>query len=308
MNDIVIGPHSPCLISLIILSHFCFLRRHGHGVYIWASGDTYVGSWYDGRMHGQGSKYMCSGDHYQGEWVRDKAEGEGKKVFASGDVHTGGYEADMRQGWGVYVWVSGDKYEGWWNRGVQEGRGTYYFATGDAYKGRWEGGRKQGRGIYSSVGQHSSFVERWDKGVRKERVPCRFYPPRLLRTDKNEDTRRGSVVAERSSETELASRGSLKPTDERSNEEDVLLLPAALPLTPLNSIAFAAAPQSGTAASPSPTPPAEDGMCRVCYERAIDCVLLRCGHYALCHQCSDRMEVCPFCRQPIQDVVLVYKP
>ena len=276
-------------------------------MYIWASGDTYVGSWHDGRMHGQGSKYMCTGDHYQGEWVRDKAEGEGKKVFASGDVHSGRYEADMRQGWGVYVWLSGDKYEGWWNRGVQEGRGTYYYATGDAYKGRWEGGRKQGRGIYSSLSQHCSFVERWDKGVRKERVSCRFYPPRLLRTEKDENTRRGSVVAVRTTMDASAS-GSLKP-EEESDGDEAMLLPAALSLSPLSSAASTApVPLGGSTASPAPTPPVEDGMCRVCYERAIDCVLLRCGHYALCHQCSDRMECCPFCRQPIQDVVLVYKP
>ena len=263
-------------------------------------------------MHGQGSKYMCSGDHYVGEWVRDKAEGEGKKVFASGDVHTGGYEADMRQGWGVYVWVSGDKYEGWWNKGVQEGRGTYYYAAGDAYKGRWEGGRKQGRGIYSSVSQHASFVERWDRGVRRERLPCRFYPPRLLRTDKNEDTRRGSVVAVRSNIDGASSLGSLLKHEVELGEEDVLLLPAALPLSPLNSAASVApsvaAGSSPTASQVSAAPPTEDGMCRVCYERPIDCVLLRCGHYALCRQCSDRMVNCPFCRQPIQDVLLIYKP
>ena len=282
-------------------------------MYIWASGDTYVGSWNDGRMHGQGSKYMCTGDHYQGWWVRDKAEGEGKKVFASGDVHTGGYEADMRQGWGAYVWVSGDKYEGWWNRGVQEGRGTYYYASGDAYKGRWEGGRKHGRGIYSSLAQHSSFVEKWDRGVRRERVPCRFYPPRLLRTDKSEHSRRESVVAVRSDPNGTTSSSSSLKSDEVYGDEDVLLLPAALPLSPLNSSPTASAPAApavvgSSGASSSPTPPADDGMCRVCYERAIDCVLLRCGHYALCRQCSDRMEHCPFCRQPIQDVILVYKP
>ena len=280
-------------------------------MYIWASGDTYVGSWQDGRMHGVGSKYMCSGDHYTGLWIRDKAEGEGKKVFASGDVHEGGYEADMRQGWGVYAWVTGDRYEGWWKQGVQEGRGTYHYANGDAFKGRWEGGRKQGRGIYSSISQQSSFVERWDKGVRRERTPCRFYPPRLLKSVKDEQCPRREPVSQCSEvNVSVAAAGSLKPDEEcGAPAEDAPMLQTALPLSPLNSAASSAVPASValSAAPPSAASSSED-TCRVCYERPIDCVLLRCGHYALCRQCSDRMEHCPFCRQPIQDVVLVYKP
>ena len=279
-------------------------------MYIWVTGDTYVGMWSEGRMHGVGSKYMSAGDHYQGGWVRDRAQGEGRKVFASGDVHCGQYEADMRQGWGVYEWVSGDRYEGWWHRGVQEGSGTYYYASGDAFKGRWEAGRKQGRGIYSSVAQLCSWVERWDKGVRQERTPCRFYPTRLLRTGKSSDenSRRGPLVAARANPLdELSATGSLKPSDE-SGEDATSLLPAALPLSPLSSACSAGLMPAGSpTGSPSPAP-AGDDSCRVCFERAIDCVLLRCGHYALCRQCSDRMETCPFCRQPIEDVVLVYKP
>jgi len=161
-------------------------RRHGHGVYYWQSGERYEGNWVNGRMHGQGIKTMRNGDKYEGAWVHDRAEGFGVKTFAEGDRHEGEYRKDLRHGYGVYYWVTGDRFEGVWINGEQEGTGTYYYSNGDVFKGKWHAGKKHGRGIFTS--DSSSWLEVWENGVRMERNECKFYPPRLLRTLKEDGT------------------------------------------------------------------------------------------------------------------------
>ena len=89
-----------------------------------------------------------------------------------------------------------------WHHGEQTGKGTYLYANGDVFKGRWESGKKHGRGIFTS-GQ-SSFLETWENGTRTEREPCKFYPPRLLRTTKEDGApMRSGVDKERSIRTEI---------------------------------------------------------------------------------------------------------
>lgn len=46
--------------------------------------------------------------------------------------------------------------------------------------------------------------------------------------------------------------------------------------------------------------------CVVCYENKINCVLLECGHRALCMQCGQQLRECPMCRRPIERIVRVY--
>lgn len=54
-------------------------------------------------------------------------------------------------------------------------------------------------------------------------------------------------------------------------------------------------------------PPDEDNRCRVCYEKPIDCVLVKCGHLCVCHGCSQQLQTCPFCRLVIEQVVRTFR-
>ena len=53
-------------------------------------------------------------------------------------------------------------------------------------------------------------------------------------------------------------------------------------------------------------------MCKICYEKERNCVLVPCGHLGLCFECAkgekDRGArfLCPFCRKPVLDVVKVF--
>ena len=52
-------------------------------------------------------------------------------------------------------------------------------------------------------------------------------------------------------------------------------------------------------------------ICKICFEQEINCVLLNCGHLAVCLSCANSMvqrvkaykAECPICRQPVQRVV-----
>ncbi|XP_078100852.1 E3 ubiquitin-protein ligase RNF34-like isoform X5 [Sander vitreus] len=51
----------------------------------------------------------------------------------------------------------------------------------------------------------------------------------------------------------------------------------------------------------------DDGLCRICMDGVIDCVLLECGHMVTCTKCGKRMNECPICRQYVVRAVHVFK-
>jgi hypothetical protein len=50
-----------------------------------------------------------------------------------------------------------------------------------------------------------------------------------------------------------------------------------------------------------------DDLCKVCFERPIDCVILPCGHLTTCAKCSGKLERCPVCRQGIVETKRVFR-
>lgn len=51
----------------------------------------------------------------------------------------------------------------------------------------------------------------------------------------------------------------------------------------------------------------EKHVCKICWEREIDCVLLECGHMATCLICGKKCNDCPICRQSITRCVRTFK-
>jgi hypothetical protein len=47
-------------------------------------------------------------------------------------------------------------------------------------------------------------------------------------------------------------------------------------------------------------------LCKICFEKEIDCVIVPCGHTACCCECAVPLKNCPFCRNPIGSVVKMY--
>ena len=51
----------------------------------------------------------------------------------------------------------------------------------------------------------------------------------------------------------------------------------------------------------------DENLCKICMERAIDCVLLECGHMISCVTCGKRLSECPVCRQYVVRAVRIFK-
>jgi hypothetical protein len=50
----------------------------------------------------------------------------------------------------------------------------------------------------------------------------------------------------------------------------------------------------------------EPGLCVICMEEARVAVFTPCGHLACCQDCGNSLRLCPICRTPIADVLLVF--
>jgi len=50
----------------------------------------------------------------------------------------------------------------------------------------------------------------------------------------------------------------------------------------------------------------EKDICKICCENKIEVVLVPCGHFALCSQCSSKVKKCPLCRVRIDKKMKVY--
>jgi len=52
--------------------------------------------------------------------------------------------------------------------------------------------------------------------------------------------------------------------------------------------------------------------CSVCFEKPTDCVLYMCGHVCMCYECAQDVRskenpTCPICREPIKDIIKIYR-
>jgi len=58
--------------------------------------------------------------------------------------------------------------------------------------------------------------------------------------------------------------------------------------------------------SPSPTPDTNN-QCVVCMDAPFETVFLECGHLACCQKCSEKLKLCPICRNTIVRVIPIFR-
>jgi hypothetical protein len=113
---------------------------HGMGIYTWASGVKYDGSWNQGKKHGYGVQTYPTGDKYDGGWKDGQWHGYGELTKPSeGRTYQGGFVTGTEHGYAVIrrKEPDGRTYEG----GIRQGRrhGYGYLSTP---VGTMEGGFK----------------------------------------------------------------------------------------------------------------------------------------------------------------------
>ncbi|HCT30597.1 MAG TPA: hypothetical protein DIW31_07645, partial [Bacteroidales bacterium] len=89
----------------------------GFGVWVYETGDMYVGNWSGGYRDGEGTYLYADGEKYTGKVIKNK-----------------------RNGFGIYNWLAGSSYSGNWKDGHQDGYGTYVAAEGTVQTGTFENG------------------------------------------------------------------------------------------------------------------------------------------------------------------------
>ncbi|KFQ38712.1 Junctophilin-3, partial [Mesitornis unicolor] len=126
-------------------------KAHGHGICTGPKGQgEYSGSWSHG-FEVLGVYTWPSGNTYQGTWAQGKRHGIGMESKGKW-VYKGEWTHGFKGRYGVRECTgNGAKYEGTWSNGLQDGYGTETYSDGGTYQGQWVGGMRQGYGVRQSV-------------------------------------------------------------------------------------------------------------------------------------------------------------
>lgn len=79
----------------------------GRGMYLWANGDLYEGSFVEGKPHGKGTFRYSNGGVYSGFFKNGKYHGRGKMQYSNGDVYEGDWKKDKKNGKGKLTLIDG---------------------------------------------------------------------------------------------------------------------------------------------------------------------------------------------------------
>jgi len=73
-------------------------KKHGYGIFHWASGNLYKGNFKDDERHGRGIMIWTDGSTYDGEWERGIQHGMGKMSFPDGTEKEGYFQDNVYRG------------------------------------------------------------------------------------------------------------------------------------------------------------------------------------------------------------------
>ena len=124
-------------------------KKHGRGIFRFASGDTYEGDYQNDKQHGKGVYRYADGSTYEGDYQDGKKHGRGMFRFVSGSTYEGDWKDDNMHGKGIYRYVDRDIYEGDWKDDNMHGKGIFRYADGGTYEGDWRDDDIHGRGSMS---------------------------------------------------------------------------------------------------------------------------------------------------------------
>ena len=130
--------------------------QKGYGTQYYADGSKSTGYWQDSKLvgtdykepgcisddciNGYGVWVYNTGDMYLGYYKDGARSGEGAYLYADGELYRGNFDASKRNGYGVYRFIAGSSYSGNWKDGDQDGYGSYIDSKGNSQYGYYRGG------------------------------------------------------------------------------------------------------------------------------------------------------------------------
>lgn len=121
----------------------------GWGTMLFANGDTFDGSWENGKRV-SGTQKFASGGQYVGELKDDAPHGEGRSTFVNGAIYEGNFVLGKPEGRGKYTFPNGVIYDGTMTDGKMTGMGAMFHVNGDIIRGQFAEGRACGEGVVES--------------------------------------------------------------------------------------------------------------------------------------------------------------
>lgn len=141
-------------------------KRHGYGKQTWPDGSIYQGQWQENCAVGRGRFVHHDGDIYIGQWVQSMASGNGTFYHRGGStIYKGQWSSDLQDGYGVESWSEGATFEGSFRNGQKEGWGCYHWVDGSVYEGTWLDNVIHGTGAYFGEDGRKSFHGEWRESV-----------------------------------------------------------------------------------------------------------------------------------------------
>ena len=89
--------------------------HNGNGKFVFENGDTYQGSWKEGKPSGNGRYDFADGAYYRGDMKEGKFTGDGTYIWKDMSKYEGNWKDGKREGFGKFTWVNGDNYYGHWS-------------------------------------------------------------------------------------------------------------------------------------------------------------------------------------------------
>ncbi len=177
--------------------------QDGYGIYLYANGVKYMGTFKNGETIDQGVCYYPNGAKYVGQWKNRQMNGMGRLYHADGTIEEGTWgngkylgkakavigcvEGNCENGTGTYVYRNNTKYVGDFQNSVAHGYGICYFSDGDQYIGEWKFHNFDGKGtMYHSDGtaqkgfwKNSKFLGASASTPQRTVKPSTFKAPKV---------------------------------------------------------------------------------------------------------------------------------
>ena len=154
---------------------------NGHGVFAYADGSIFKGSFKNARAHGQGQLQYPNGTSYTGAFKQSLFQGKGLVELPNGQIKKGIWEngekvldelhlegcvsGDCSNGAGKYYFKDANAvYEGVFQNTLPNGFGICNYENGERYIGQWKDGSYHGMGVLMLVGGTEVYGW-WTDGV-----------------------------------------------------------------------------------------------------------------------------------------------
>lgn len=113
--------------------------ENGVGVKIYPDSSRFEGLFENGQR--KEGKYMyASGDSYEGSFQKNQRHGYGIYVHKGGQIFKGIYEKDEKQ-YGIFYYLNGDEYTGTFSNNKPDGFGVMHLSGGKTIEGLWTDGK-----------------------------------------------------------------------------------------------------------------------------------------------------------------------